>query len=634
MENEPNLYEIYSQYCSKLIMSALNSLQGQDPGIVRDEGLYRQKVIEPCWNYLPLPLRMFGRDKLRWDEYFLALRLDAFRAFDGKLAIRQDIVPRMQSLAQKLFGTGPTQVAAPPQVARPVEPSSIAIGIDLGTTYSASAYLDGHGRPTTIMNATGDLTTPSIVLFDSEGPVVGKEAFMAAGMEPEKVAILAKRDMGNAVYRRKINNEHLPPEVINSIILRSLKADAERKLGPISKAVITVPAYFDEARRRATMDAGRLAGLEVLDIINEPTAAAIAYGYQVGFLDKTGQFQSGKPMRVLVYDLGGGTFDVTVLEINGTDFKTIATDGDVTLGGADWDERILDTAAERFKQAHREDPRDNPHSFTELWFACETAKKTLSERNKASIYINYLGLRMKVDISRDEFEEATSPLLGRTRTTTEIVLRQAGLRWADIDTVLLVGGSTRMPMVARMLQEVTGKQPERSVSPDEAVAHGAALYANLLLRQQNRNTSAPAFSITNVNSHSLGIVGLDPQTGRRKNQILIPKNTPLPHSVTRVFRTQKPNQPNVVIRVVEGESERPDACSQVGVATISDLPANLPAGTPVMVSYAYAANGQLTVTGQVKGMNRRARSVFQRENTMKETDLQMWGQFVEQTQNE
>src|SRR5262249_50114492 len=350
--------------------------------------------------------------------------------------------------------------------------ANTVVGIDLGTTYSVVAHLDAHGRPISIPNSAGDLLTASVILFEESGPVVGKEAVLAAAMEPEKIAECVKRDMGSRAYRKKINGEVLPPEVISSIILKSLKADAERKLGPVRKAVITVPAYFDEPRRQATIDAGRLAGLDVLDIINEPTAAAITYGYQLGFLDRGGR-TGGKPLRVLVYDLGGGTFDVTIVEIQGTSFKALATDGDVSLGGKDWDEKLVDIAAEAFIHEHREDPRANPASAQDLWFAAETAKKTLSERPKATIYVNHLGTRAKVEVTRQQFDEATAHLLGRTRTTTEIVVRQAAMTWANIDKVLLVGGSTRMPMVVRMLEELTGKPPERSVSPDEAVAHGA-----------------------------------------------------------------------------------------------------------------------------------------------------------------
>jgi molecular chaperone DnaK len=701
---------------------------------------------------LPLPIRMMGRDKVRWDEFCLALRKEVFINQNGQVALRE-ARPRVLGLMNKLFGpptaakpplprktaaqmpsspppgpagkttvppipppgpAGKTTVppipvappvapivsppSAPPVVpprapspppapsaspaptapvpptpkAKPVPPvakpapakldvdvmpvgmpapppapgeeivlvaaeqaddspgANTVVGIDLGTTYSVVAHLDAHGRPVSVPNAAGDLLTPSVVLFDESGTVVGKEAVLAAAMEPEKIAECVKRDMGSRAYRKKIHGEVLPPEFISLIILKSLKADAERKLGPVRKAVITVPAYFDEPRRQSTIDAGRLAGLDVLDIINEPTAAAICYGYQLGFLDRAGRKAADKPLRVLVYDLGGGTFDVTIVEIQGTSFKALATDGDVALGGKDWDEKLVDIAAEAFIKEHREDPRTNPASAQDLGFAAEVAKKTLSERPKATLYVNHLGTRSKVEINRQQFEEATAHLLGRTRTTTEIVVRQAGMSWANIDKVLLVGGSTRMPMVVRMLEEMTGKSPERSVSPDEAVAHGAALYADLILRQTKKEAGPPKFSVTNINSHSLGIVGVDSATGRRRNQILIPKNTPLPHTVAKVFKTNKPNQPNIVIRVVEGESERPEACTQVGVCTIKDLPPNLPEGWPVQVSYRYETNGRLQVTVQLKGQSAGVTTTFQRENSLADEELKLWTYFIDE----
>ncbi|MCI0379844.1 MAG: Hsp70 family protein [Gemmataceae bacterium] len=681
-----SLLNVYRQYFLQLLPPCLQKVAGLPKGVVLDEKQYRAQVIEPAWQFLPLPLRMIGRNKLRWDEFLLAARAEAFTATsDGKVSVRTDLGARLDALVQKKFGQGAAPPAAPakpsapaaapkaPPVAAPVKPAapvmpvakpvappapappapvasksaapaavsptaastrplsaidkSIPVGIDLGTTYSVIAHLDAHGRPTSIPNAAGDIITPSVVLVDDSGPIVGKEAVMAAAMEPEKIADVVKRDMGSKFYKKKVNGEFLPPEVLSSLILRALKADAERKLGKVKFAVITVPAYFDESRRQATVDAGKLAGLQVLDIINEPTAAAIAYGNQLGFLDPTGKSVSNKPLRVLVYDLGGGTFDVTIVEIQGTSFKAIATDGDVALGGKDWDEIIVNYAAEQFIHEHREDPRTNPASLQELWMNAETAKKTLSERPKATMYVNHLGTRMKVDIARGQFEEATAPLLGRTRTTTEIVVRQAGLSWAQIDKVLLVGGSTRMPQVVRVLEELTGKPPERSVAVDEAVAHGAALYAGLLMKQRSPAAGKPEFSVTNINSHSLGIVGVD-GSGRRRNQVLIPKNTPLPHTVQRVFKTQKLGQANVVIRVVEGESERPEACIQVGVCTIDNLPPNLPAGTPVQVSYAYQSNGQLQVTGQVVGAKASATTVFQRENALSGEQLQLWSQYV------
>ncbi|HEV3003680.1 MAG TPA: Hsp70 family protein, partial [Pirellulales bacterium] len=404
--------------------------------------------------------------------------------------------------------------------------------------------------------------------------------------------------------------------------------DAERKLGPVTKAVITVPAYFDETRRRATMDAGRLAGLDVLDILNEPTAAAITYGYQEGFLDREGRVKSGGVVRVLVYDLGGGTFDVTVVEMSDQSFKAIATDGDVRLGGKDWDEKLVEIAARRLEREVGRDPRTDAETLQDLWTAAELAKKTLSERPRATMFVNHRGKRHKLEVTRDEFEEATAPLVLRTKTTTEIVVMQAGFTWGQIDKVLVVGGSTRMPMILRMLGELAGKSIDHSVSADEAVAHGAALYADLVLQKRGDGGGHATFSVTNINSHSLGIVGVDPATGRKLNRILIRKNTPLPCSKTGRFKTSTANQTSVKICVLEGESEVPDACTEVGVCVIRDLPPNLPAGWPVEVRYAYQENGRLQVAARLVGHGAQVTTEFVRDNSLDDDDLMLWAECL------
>jgi molecular chaperone DnaK len=658
----------------QVVAASLQGVVGKPASYVTNEAHYRQHVIRKGWEALPVAVRMlFGKQYQRWDILYLALRPQVFDLGGGTIALRPEAPARVAAALRNFFGAANPSPAGPPSprpplatpvgpshavpMALPVEPAglptraapagghrtngtlhlaAVAVGIDLGTTYSLVAHVDPQGRPCCLPNAAGDLLTPSVVLFDEGGAVVGKEAVQASAMEPEKVAECVKRDMGAKVYRKKINGEYLPPEVISSMILRNLKADAERRLGPVHKAVITVPAYFEDTRRRATLDAGRLAGLEVLDILNEPTAAAIAYGYQLGFLDAAGQLRNEQALRVLVYDLGGGTFDVTLLEIRGKVFKALATDGDVGLGGKDWDDKLVEIAAGRFRQQFREDPRDNPVSLQELRLSDEAAKRTLSERARAALFVNHLGSRLKVEITRQEFEDATRPLLERTRMTVEIVLRQAGLTWAGVDRLLLVGGSTRMPMVGRMLEELSGKTPDRSISPDEAVAQGAALYAALLARQSaagGNGAVAPAaapFAIENVNSHSLGVLGTDVRTGRKVNKVLIPKNSSLPRTVSKVFRTFKPHQRSVGIRVLEGESTRPEVCSQVGLCAIRDLPPGLPVGWPVRISYTYQTNGRLHVTARVKGCARGVTTDFLCANAMPDEDLNLWMHYIDE----
>ncbi len=309
-----------------------------------------------------------------------------------------------------------------PKAANRPEP---IIGIDLGTTYSVVAALDPSGRPLTVPNRHGDLATPSVVLFEIDGLVVGKEAQRLALLEPDRVAECAKRDMGSRYYHRPVAGHHVPPQVISALVLKRLKSDAERRLGPIRQAVITVPAYFDHTRREATCEAARLAGLEVADLLNEPTAAALAYGFQEGFLDAAGKLAGRKTaqdgvMTVVVYDLGGGTFDVTVMQIRDRTFKTLATDGDVRLGGRDWDRRIVDHAADRYQTEHPgDDPRDNAVTRQALFKEAEEAKRTLSERSKTRLAYAHHGRQVGLTISRAEFDEMTADLLERSRVTTK-----------------------------------------------------------------------------------------------------------------------------------------------------------------------------------------------------------------------
>lgn len=500
-----------------------------------------------------------------------------------------------------------------------------AVGIDLGTTFSAVAHLDDVGRPQTLINAEGDNITPSVVLIDGVDVVVGKEAVKAMATENESVAECAKRDLGRRMFGKVLGGRQYPPEALQAWILNKLRVDSQRQIGPYEKVVITVPAYFDEVRRKATQDAGYIAGFEVMDIINEPTAAAVAYGFQQGFLRPDGK---GEDKRILVYDLGGGTFDVTVMAIGGAEFVTLATDGDVQLGGRDWDQRLIDYVAEEFIRKFGLDPREDPNVSGRLWREAEDAKRTLSARSKASIACDYKGQAIRVEVTRDKFCEITQDLLDRTAFTTRQTLQAAGLEWSDIDSVLLVGGSTRMPGVPEMLQSLSGQAPNSSISPDEAVAHGAALHASILLAQYQGRS--PQFSIKNVNSHSLGVVATDAKTGRKRNAILIPRNTPLPVTAKRVFKTQKANQKSILVQIVEGESASPDDCSQIGKCSVRNLPANLPAQTPIQVRFRYEENGRLTVVVSVEGADKQLKHEIARENSLTQEQLDSWRQYISQ----
>jgi len=496
------------------------------------------------------------------------------------------------------------------------------VGIDLGTTYSLVAFLDAAGRPTTVPNSWGDLLTPSAVFCDDDAIVVGKEAIKNAALAPDRYAECFKRDMGGMTFRQKIHGLNVPPEVLSAFVLERLKKDAEQRLGPIREAVVTVPAFFDENRRKATQDAGRLAGLEVLDIINEPTAAAVAYGYHCGLLDCETRTANG-PQQVLVYDLGGGTFDVSILRIEGSRFQALATDGDVLLGGKDFDQRLVNHLAERFLAVHGVDPRSDPQDATQLWFDAQEAKHSLSERSKTTMLCFHAGIRMRIEVTRDEFQELTRDLVERTEMTASLVVKQAGLDWSRIDRILLVGGSSRMPMVRDMLRRISGKEPDCSQSPDEAVAHGAAIYAGMLMRRGSASEKLTC-ELINVSSHSLGVVGIHKQTKEKTNVVLIPKNTALPCRAVRNFRTARDNQHSVCVSVVEGESHRPEDCISLGECVVRDLPSGLPQGTPIEVEYSYAANGRISVSARVPAIRQSARVDILRDQARHLEDLDAW----------
>lgn len=499
-----------------------------------------------------------------------------------------------------------------------------AVGIDLGTTFSLVAYLDAQGHPETIVNAEGERLTPSVVFFEEHEVIVGREALKAFSRMPSQAAECAKRDVGYKVYHKVLNGKYYPPEVIEAFILNKLRQDATRQLGDFSQVVITVPAYFDEVRRKATQDAGYMAGLEVMDIINEPVAAALAFGYESGRLSLPPEQTSSE--RLLVYDLGGGTFDVTIMELRGYEYVTLAIDGDVRLGGWDWDQRLMDLAAEKIIRVAGFDPREDTRVWGKLWTLCEEAKRTLSVRPRTVIPFEHQGTCVDIEVHREEFEEATRDLLDRTRFTVLQALKAAGLTWEDVDRVLLVGGSTRMPMVRKLLRELSGKEPDSSVAADEAVALGAALHAGWLLGKARGER--PRFRIRNVNSHSLGVVGVDPVTRRRRVGTIIPRNTRLPIIAKRRFRTHKPNQRSILIEIVEGESPVPEDCCPIGRVRVHHLPPNLPQGWPVEIVFRYRANGRLKVKVRVPQAEREVVAEFHRERALTKEHLDGWRRFI------
>ncbi len=499
------------------------------------------------------------------------------------------------------------------------------VGIDLGTTFSAVAWVDDSGHTSMIRNAEGDLLTPSVVLFTDQEVSGGKAARTATTVHPELVAEWVKRDMGLPYYTRAIHGQKLPPEVIQACILRKLKQDVVRTLGRLDRVVITVPAYFDEPRRKSTADAGEMAGLKVLDIVNEPTAAALSFGELLGYLTPGGAPK--KEMTLLVYDLGGGTFDATLLRLSPGKIETIATDGDVQLGGHDWDMRMAEYVADQFKKTHRVDPRQDMAAMNRILAAVIDAKHTLSARSRTMVRVELVGRSMEIPVTRELFNEMTGDLLERTAYTTRQLLTAARMKWKDVSRLLLVGGSTRMPMVSDMLRKMSGIEPDHTVNPDEAVARGAALYASYLLAKEGGKTHD--FSITNVNSHSLGVEGIDQQTMRKTNVVLIPRNTPLPSKLTERFVTKLENQRSIALKVLEGESSLPGECTMIGRTVIRNLPEGLPKNWPVEVTFEYGTNGRLTVNAIVPGTHQGATLDIERTVGISNDGIARWKQTID-----
>ncbi len=490
---------------------------------------------------------------------------------------------------------------------------NIPVGIDLGTTISVLAYVDSSGQPHTV----GDLV-PSALFFGDE-IVVGKEALQHA-MDADAYCDSFKLDMGKSHYSRKIRRCLVPPEVLSAMTLRHLKQQAETELGcEVTDAVITVPAFFDEKRRTATQQAARLAGFNVLDIINEPTAAAVAHGHGQGQLHSAEQ---DKSQRLLVYDLGGGTFDVTVLEYSARRFTTLATDGDVQLGGRDFDAQLVNRIAAMFLEQHGVDPRGDSQSLQQLWSLARDVKHSLSDEQTRAINFAHLGLRVSDEIARRDFEDDIEPLVERTLQTTADVLREAKVDWDDLDTILLVGGSSRVPLVFSKLGDVAGKGPTLSASPDELIAHGAALYA--ANRSENSLLDSSArFEVVNVNSHSLGIAGVDAKTRQPFNKIIIPRNTPLPVNKTQTFVTKRDEQPNVRVQLVEGESENPKFCTPVAKCVVH-LDPPVPEGTVVEVSCCYEADGTIRTTARVPSTRSSANVEVRRDRSPSTESIDVW----------
>lgn len=459
------------------------------------------------------------------------------------------------------------------------------VGIDLGTTFSAVAYVDDSGKAQIIPNRDGDRTTPSVVLFEDGVPIVGKEAKANSVTDSLNVSQFVKRQMGDKSFHFDTESgESFSAEDISAIILKKLKSDAEAFLGKeISEAVITVPAYFSDAQRKATQDAGKIAGINVTAIINEPTAAALSYG-----LSKE-NFQG----NILVYDLGGGTFDVTVMSITPESIKVLATLGDKNLGGFDFDNLIVDYASREFLKQTGADINDDDNAMQDLREKAESAKKALSAKARTTIAVFSEGKSVKIELTKEQFEEMASGVIGRTEVIIGLAMEDSGLKWKDIDKILLVGGSTRIPAVQLMITNVSGGiMPSLDINPDEAVALGAAYYANAFGAGQMAGDRVKVSNteIVDVNPHSLGVVLVDNDTNKLFNEIVLKRNTSLPAEGTTVTCTMEDNQKYWKVSITEGEDEDLEYVTTIGESVIK-LTGNRPKGSPNTLILYYDLNG-------------------------------------------
>lgn len=504
------------------------------------------------------------------------------------------------------------------------------VGIDLGTTFSTIAHLDEHGNPVALQNEEEEVETPSLILLAETGHViVGPSRNRAAMEDPQNVVERIKRHMGHVEFKRTFDGREITPEFLSALILKKLKQDGEKRIGKIGNAVITVPYYFNDARRKATQDAGRIAGLNVVDIINEPTAATLTYAWDRKELG-AGAAANAKPKLAMVYDLGGGTFDVTVVKYTPTHFQVLATDGDVELGGVDWNDRLLDFIADEFQAKHGSDPRQSAQTVQILRNDCDLAKMALTDSPRVMVTLRHDGKTVAVQISREQFEDMTADLLQRTADTTELVLQQAKIEPGQLDAVVLVGGSTLMPKVAAMLEQVTGIKPYRGLSPHTAVAQGAAIHAAILEAKFRGAESELAEKVRkhlavvkqeNVNSHGLGVVARNPKTGKSVNHLMIPRNSRLPAEKRQVFHTSHEGQRRVNVKVMEGDAPDPKACSMIGNCYIYDLPDNLPKGAPIEVTYSFDTSGRVKVSAKDVTGGKEARIEIERSGGLNEAQI-------------
>ena len=492
-----------------------------------------------------------------------------------------------------------------------------AVGIDLGTTNSVVAVLEG-GEPTVIANAEGNRTTPSIVAFKGEEVLVGELAKRQAITNPDNTVRSIKRKIGSN-WKEKFENKEYTPQEVSARILQKLKRDAESYIGEdVTDAVITVPAYFNDAERQATKEAGQIAGLNVLRIINEPTAAALAYG-----------LENNEDQKILVYDLGGGTFDVSVLEISEGVFEVKSTSGDSKLGGDDWDERVMDWLVEKFKSSTGIDISEDKMAMQRIKEGAEKAKIELSSTTETEINLPFITANdsgpqhLLEKLSRSEFEKITSDLVDRTKDPVNKAVKDAGLSFSDIEHIVLVGGSTRIPAVQALVKSITGKDPSKGVNPDEVVASGAAIQAGVL------KGDVKDVLLLDVTPLTLGV-----ETKGGIMTKMIERNTTIPTKRSETFSTADDGQTQVEIHVLQGEREMASGNKSLGKFNLTDIP-SAKAGTPqIEVTFDIDANGIVNVNAKDLGTGKEQAITITGGTALEEDEIERMVKDAEEHANE
>jgi len=480
-----------------------------------------------------------------------------------------------------------------------------AVGIDLGTTYSCIAYLNEHGEPVTIPNRDGELSTPSVVMFDGGQVIVGTEALRNSIRAPERVVMHAKRYMGNPKHRWTIQGRSYSPIDISTCILQQLLIDAKQRIGDVERAVITVPAQFSDVQRQATAEAGRRAGLKHVDIINEPVAAALCF-----VLGSEGIWftELAASQLIMVVDLGGGTFDLSLVRYEKNSVRVVASGGDLHLGGIDWNNALQKAIVKQFQREFGTDPSADRESMQALALEVEQTKRSLSVRPKAALTCQHAGHRKTYQVEVEQFERLAKPHVDRMRDLTKALLAENEMGWAHVDVVLTTGGASRMPMVRHMLKQLSGRTLNTSLSPDQSIAHGATYYAGMLLTNSAfaksiLNPAAEArlkqFKQQSVNARALGILVRDMERGARVPHYLLPANTQLPASARQIVGTVAPNQHHAHLRVVESGTAADGQFVELGLCVVDPLPENLPEGSEIEVTIRYDEQARVHVSAKV-----------------------------------